>query len=66
MNVSGKCPELSFVVYGLAVITDRSTKFKDISCGDVAKGGRSVKGSGVTDSSNVIHADIVKGAGEHD
>jgi hypothetical protein len=62
-NVGGKCPELSFVVSGLPVVTDRSTKFKDISCGDVAKGGRSIKGSGVTDGNNVIHADIVKGGG---
>jgi hypothetical protein len=65
-NVSGRCPDLTFVVTGQTVATDRSTMFKDISCGDVAKGGRSVTGSGTTDADNVVHADIVKKAGGHD
>ena len=65
-NVSGRCPELTFTVSEWTVATDRSTKFKDISCGDVAKGGRRVTGDGTTDSAGVVHADIVKKAGGHD
>src|SRR5436190_397750 len=65
-NVSGRCPELTFTVSQWTVATDRSTKFKDISCGDVAKGGRSITGAGTTDAANVVHADIVKKAGGHD
>lgn len=65
-NVSGKCPNLTFNVSSATVMTDKETKFKDISCGDVAKGGRMVTGSGPTDSNNVIHADIVQKATEHD
>jgi len=42
------------------VHTDKSTKFKDISCGDVAKGGRLVEGDGVTDSTGAIRANTVK------
>jgi hypothetical protein len=66
MNVSGKCPDLTFSVGPNAIATDKQTKFKDISCGDVAKGGRSVTGSGTTDSSGVIHADIVQKWGGDD
>jgi len=65
-NVSGRCPDLTFTVSSWTVATDRSTKFKDISCGDVAKGGRSVSGEGTTDSAGVVQADIVKKAGGHD
>ena len=63
-NVTGRCPELTFTVWPWTVATDKSTKFKDISCGDVARGGRSVTGAGTTDGANVVHADIVKKAGE--
>ncbi len=62
-NVSGACPNLAFSVSGATVITDKTTKFKDISCGDVAKGGRIVQGSGTTDASGAIHADLVQKAG---
>jgi hypothetical protein len=55
-----------FAVSSWTVATDKSTKFKDISCGDVAKGSRSVTGSGTTDASGVVHADIVQKAGGHD
>jgi all-beta uncharacterized protein/BACON domain-containing protein len=65
-NASGRCPDLSFTVSSRIVITDKTTKFKDISCGDVAKGGRQVEGDGITDSGGAIHADVVTKAGEHD
>lgn len=65
-NVGGKCPNLTFTVSPYTVATDKDTKFKDISCGDVAKGGRTVSGEGLTDSTGVVHADLVKKAGEHD
>lgn len=62
-NVIGTCPNLTFNVSGATVVTDKGTKFKDISCGDVAKGGRIVQGSGTTDASGAIHADVVQKAG---
>ncbi|HYM24106.1 MAG TPA: BACON domain-containing carbohydrate-binding protein [Vicinamibacterales bacterium] len=65
-NVSGICPNLVFNVASATIATDKSTKFKDISCGDVAKGGRNVSGEGTIDGNDVIHADIVKKAGGHD
>lgn len=65
-NVSGKCPNLWFNVNGATVITDKHTQFKDISCGDVAKGGRLVQGSGSTDSGGAIHADIVQQVNNND
>ena len=65
-DVSGRCPDLTFTVSQYTVVTDHSTKFKDISCGDVARGGRSVTGEGSTDANGVVHADIVKKAGGHD
>jgi BACON domain-containing protein/all-beta uncharacterized protein len=58
--VSGSCPNLTFTVGGRIVKTDRDTRFKDISCGDVARGGRSVSGDGITDASGAIVADTVK------
>ena len=60
IGASGRCPNLTFTVSGRAVVTDNSTKFKGLSCDDVAKGGRVVKGSGPTDSSGAIHADVVE------
>ncbi|OLB63505.1 MAG: hypothetical protein AUI11_01170 [Acidobacteria bacterium 13_2_20CM_2_66_4] len=59
-GVSGRCPNLTFTVSGRTVVTDKSTKFKHLSCDDVAKGGQPVSGSGPTDSSGVIHADVVE------
>jgi len=59
-NVSGKCPNLQFNVLLKTVVTDKSTKFQEISCGDVQKGGRLVSGDGVTDSGGLIHAATVK------
>jgi hypothetical protein len=41
------------------VVTDRSTKFKGLDCEDFAKGVL-VRGSGPTDSSGAIHADVVE------
>jgi hypothetical protein len=65
-NVSGRCPDLTFVVSGRVVITDGDTKFKGLSCGDVAKGGRQIDGDGVTDASGAIHADNVRKTDGHD
>jgi hypothetical protein len=45
------------------VKTNRNTQFKGISCGDVAKGGKSVKGDGVTDASGAIVASTVQKVG---
>jgi hypothetical protein len=56
LAASGKCPDLTLNVSGRVVITDKSTKFKDVSCGDVAKTGRTVFVTGVTDSSGAVHA----------
>jgi all-beta uncharacterized protein len=60
IGASGRCPNLTFTVSGQTVVTDNSTNFKGLSCDDVAKGGRVVKGSGPTDSSGAIHADVVE------
>lgn len=59
-NASGQCPDLTFSVSGLTVITDRSTRFKHISCDEVASGGRLVSGDG-TIVNQAIHADVVNG-----
>ena len=59
-NVSGSCPTLTFSVGGSRVKTTRDTRFKDISCSEVARGGKRVKGDGVTDSSGAIVATTVK------
>ena len=59
-NVGGRCPNLSFNAGGATVITDGNTKFKGISCDDVAKGGKRVSGSGAVDAGGVIHAATVQ------
>lgn len=61
---SGKCPDLTLNVSGRTVTTDRSTKFKDISCGDVAKGGRSVEVNGTQMPNGTINADMITKAGD--
>ena len=62
-GVSGKCPNLSFSCSSYLIVTDKSTKFDRISCGDV-KGGRVVEVIGVVDSSGVVHASQVSKVGE--
>lgn len=59
-RVSGRCPNLTFTVSGQTVVTDKSTKFKGLDCEDVAKDKPRVSGSGPTDSSGAIHADVVE------
>jgi len=59
-NVSGACPNLAFTAGGKRVKTTSSTRFSDISCGDVARGGKKVEGDGITDSSGAIVAAVVK------
>jgi len=61
-NVSGSCPNLTFSAGGRTVKTTRETRFMDISCADVAKGGKTVKGSGVIDASGAIVAATVQKA----
>jgi hypothetical protein len=51
---------LTFSAGGSRVKTTRDTRFKDISCAEVARGGKRVKGDGVTDSSGAIVAETVK------
>jgi len=63
-SVSGKCPDLMFNVSGREVVTDKSTKFKDISCGDVAKGGHTVNVDGTVMSNGVVNADMISKAGD--
>jgi len=65
-SASGRCPELTLTVAARTVITDKSTKFKDISCGDVAKGGRRVDVSGVVDPTGAVRADAISKAGNDD
>ena len=59
-NVSGTCPTLSFTAGSDRVKTTSSTRFDNISCSDVARGGGTVKGEGVTDSSGAIVATRVE------
>jgi hypothetical protein len=59
-NVGGACPNLTFSAGASRVRTTRDTRFKDISCSDVARGGKRVNGDGVTDSTGAIVASIVK------
>ncbi|HZP47780.1 MAG TPA: hypothetical protein VFB07_04565 [Vicinamibacterales bacterium] len=51
---------MSFSAGGAAVITDGNTKFKGMSCDDLSKGHRTVAGSGTTDGSGAIRADVVQ------
>jgi len=46
------------------VKTNRDTRFRDISCADVAKGGKKVDGNGVTDSTGAIVAALVEKGGD--
>ena len=59
-DVSGSCPSLTFSADGQTIKTTSQTRFKNLSCNDVARGGRKVKGEGVTDSSGAIVATIVE------
>lgn len=59
---SGHCPNLSFYINTYNVVTDKDTRFKHISCGDVEKGGRMVTVDGVLDSSGIVYANAVSKA----
>ena len=54
-GISGRCPDLRFTVSGYVVVTDKSTKFSDLSCRDI-KNGRRVSVDGTTDSIGTVHA----------
>ena len=62
-SATGKCPNLTLVVGGRIVITDKTTTFGNISCGDVAKGGEGIKGDGTVISGITVHADTIQKAG---
>jgi hypothetical protein len=47
-------------VDGRTIKTTSETDFRNISCTDVARGNRKVKGEGVVDSSGAIVATIVE------
>jgi hypothetical protein len=55
-SAGGRCPELTLRIGSWTVVTDKSTRFKHVSCSDVAKIGTAVQVKGVTDSSSVVHA----------
>jgi hypothetical protein len=58
-NVSGKCPNLTFSAGGYTVVTDKHTRFREISCGDVSNGGRAVEVQGDLDTNGVVNANQV-------
>ncbi|HZR22765.1 MAG TPA: hypothetical protein VFA59_04200 [Vicinamibacterales bacterium] len=68
-SASGKCPDLTLNISGRTVVTDKSTKFKGLTCGDLSKPSkdpRIVNVDGTQDPSSVVHADTIEKAGEHD
>ncbi len=62
--VGGRCPDLSAVVDGRAVVTDRGTKFKGLKCEDLDPGtGVSVDG---TTSGGTVNANSIEKVHGHD
>jgi len=53
--VSGRCPELTFTIGDLTIVTDRATDYNKIKCGDL-RPGRSVSGQGTTQANGTIKA----------
>jgi Putative binding domain, N-terminal/Domain of unknown function (DUF5666) len=55
LSLSGACPNVTFTVQGMTIVTDHSTDFTKSKCGDLRRG-RDVSGAGVTQSNGTIKA----------
>jgi hypothetical protein len=55
VSVSGGCPNVTFTVQGMTVVTDRSTDYTKSNCSDVHRG-RDVSGAGMTQPNGTIKA----------
>jgi hypothetical protein len=61
IDVSGRCPDLTFSVAGYAVVTDENTDYSDVSCRDLERKSRSVIVVGVLrDDGRVRAVSIVR------
>ena len=58
LQVSGKCPDLTFFVLTQRITTDKSTSFEKGKCGDL-KTGKDVEIDGVL-SNGVVHATRIR------
>jgi uncharacterized protein DUF5666 len=58
-GLSGSCPELSFTVSGIQVVTDRDTDFKKLACREI-RPGLEVKVKGKKRTDGVILAEKVE------
>jgi hypothetical protein len=55
VRVSGGCPNVTFTVRGLTIVTDRSTDYTRSRCSDLHQG-RYVSGAGMTQPNGTIKA----------
>jgi hypothetical protein len=58
-SMSGGCPNVTFTVRGLTIVTDRSTTFTKSLCDDLRRD-RYVSGSGMTQPNGTIKATDVR------
>jgi hypothetical protein len=54
-TLSGGCPNVTFTVQGMTIVTDRSTDYTKSKCSDLRRG-RDVSGAGMTQSNGTIKA----------
>jgi hypothetical protein len=57
--VSGRCPDLRFLVQGTIVLTDRDTNFRRGSCDDLSFGDR-IEGRGLRDGGGLVRATSIE------
>jgi len=55
INLSGRCPAVTFVVGLTAITADDATDYRRSGCSDL-RNGRRVKGEGVTQSNGTVKA----------
>jgi hypothetical protein len=54
-SLSGGCPNVTFTVHGMTIVTDRSTDYTKSKCSDLRRG-RDVSGAGMTQPNGTIKA----------
>jgi hypothetical protein len=59
IGVTGKCPNLTFTAGGFTVVTNKDTRFKDLTCGGI-RVGRVVDVQGTTTTAGTVLAEIVE------
>jgi hypothetical protein len=64
-SASGECPNVTFTVRGMTIVTDRSTDYTKSKCSDLRRG-RDVSGAGMAQSNGTIKATDVRIQKEND